>query len=54
MYCMSHDYNISNQCNVETRAVITLNSKAPRAHDETKIQEPIDESNNSNDTSKSN
>jgi len=54
-YCMSDDYNISNRCDVETsRAIITLNSKTPRAHDETKIQEPIDESNNSNDTSKIN
>jgi len=52
---MSDDYNISNLCDVEiSRATITLSSKAPRARDETKIQEPIDESNSSSDTSKIN
>jgi hypothetical protein len=48
-YCMSADLNVFNQYSVETRASVTVNSKAPWAQDESKTQEPRDESNTSND-----
>ena len=46
---MSADLNVFNQYSVETRASVTVNSKAPWAQDESKTQEPRDESNTSND-----
>ena len=48
---MSADLNVFNQCSVETRATVTVNSQAPRAQDESKTQESRDESNTNNDTS---